>query len=238
MTQQERDMMVERYMDGSMSQPERHNFLDLLDNDEGMRQTLYAETLINKAVKSDRSAMPMPAAASRERFLTMLAAVAPETAAPSSGTGRGSGSAGKGIAGGGATKVIVSTLAGLAVTVGAIVFVPKLIESPAPKQPAAVAPAKVAQPAPQETIAPQPAETIPQVTTGEAPTEPQTEAASPGARKRMVGAEIERREAVRAIPAAKPRTSDEATTVKKEEPKVVNDGAKARLNVNDPTIKR
>jgi hypothetical protein len=231
-------MMVERYMDGSMSQPERHNFLDLLDRDEGMRQTLYAETLINKAVKSDRSAMSMPTTASRERFLTMLATVAPESPAPSSGPGQSSGTAGKGIAGGGATKVIVSTLAGLAVTVGAIVFMPKLIESPAPKTPAVVAPTNVAQPAPQESVAPQPAETIPQVTAGEAVTEPRTEAVTPGARKRTAGTEIERREGTRAIPTAKPRSSVEATAVKKEEPKMVDGGAKARLNVIDPTIKR
>ena len=82
MTQQERDMMVERYIDGNMSQSERHEFLDLLDSDEKMRQTLRAETAINNAIKIDRTATTMPSAPSRERFLTMLATVAPEGAAP------------------------------------------------------------------------------------------------------------------------------------------------------------
>ena len=149
MTQQERDMMVERYIDGNMSQSERHEFLDLLDSDEKMRQTLRAETAINNAIKIDRTATTMPSAASRERFLTMLATVAPEGAAPvgSSPQNPGAGAAGKGamaskgILGSSVGKVIVSAIAGVAVTVGAVVLVPKLVESPTP---AAVPPAVVA----------------------------------------------------------------------------------------------
>ena len=245
MTQQERDMMVERYIDGNMSQSERHEFLDLLDSDEKMRQTLRAETAINNAIKIDRTATTMPSAASRERFLTMLATVAPEGAAPvgSSPQNPGAGAAGKGamaskgILGSSVGKVIVSAIAGVAVTVGAVVLVPKLVESPTP---AAVPPAVVApqQPgsAPQLTSEPAPVETAPPTTGGTATTiEPRTPA--PAARKRSTTAEIERKEEasqVKKSTVAEHEQSSEGT--KQEDPKVINGKTDGKLKVHDPVV--
>ncbi|MDB5033205.1 MAG: hypothetical protein JWQ98_446 [Chlorobi bacterium] len=169
MTDFDRNTMIERYMAGRMEASEKKTFLRRVEQDEGLRRALYAETLISRAIRSDRSAVPSQPADSRARFLTMLAVVAPETAIPTTGTGGGTSAAGKlagmgkFIGGSGAAKVIIAAVIGITATVGMILIVPTLSHTTSTQAVSVTAPAvRQTQTAPaaetgEKTSAPAPA---------------------------------------------------------------------------------
>ncbi|MEO5931580.1 MAG: hypothetical protein ABIR47_16720 [Candidatus Kapaibacterium sp.] len=157
MTDFDRNTMIERYMAGQMGASEKKEFLSRVERDEELRRALYAETLINRAIHSDRSSVAGQPADSRARFLTMLAVVAPEAAIPTMGSGGGGGTSAAGkvagmgkFIGSGVAKVIIAAVVGITATVGTILIVPKLsngstsaasVTAPAIKQSPVPAPA-------------------------------------------------------------------------------------------------
>ncbi len=137
---------IERYLDGTMPPAERKEFMSRMEWDADLRRSVDTELLIGNVIRSDRSEIPARPPESRARFLAMLATVAPEpgiqtpsesapqTAAPSAAGAKGS-SFMNALSGSGLVKGLVATLAGVAVTVGAVVF---NAETPEPSRPDAL----------------------------------------------------------------------------------------------------
>lgn len=125
---------IERYLNGTMPPAERKEFMSRMEWDADLRRSVDTELLIGNVIRSNRSEIPAQPPESRARFLAMLATVAPEpgvqtpssesaphTAAPSAAGAKG-GSFMNALSGSGFVKGLVATLAGVAVTVGAVVF--------------------------------------------------------------------------------------------------------------------
>ncbi len=240
MTHPERYTIIERYIDGTMSPDERREFLDRLDHDEAMRAALHAEALITTAIRSDRGATPGPSAASRTKFLTMLASLpepnAPLSGADAVGTGKGTPTGG-GIAASGLSKAIVTTVVGVALTIGAVMMIPRQSPSPAPvpiERPSQAETAPAPQPqanAPERSVT-----NMPEQTAGQQPAETEERTAR---EQTSTGA---RHEKTRTAPArtaleGKAPTRTRNTAEEKTE-KVVNEQANAQVNVKAPIISK
>lgn len=107
---------IERYLNGTMSPTEQNEFRGRLERDQTLRRAVDAEMLIRHSVRSERSSMPAPSAASRARFLAMVATVVPESSAPPQPAAEP--------AGGGSLAGIIATVAAVTVTIGAIMLLP------------------------------------------------------------------------------------------------------------------
>ncbi len=125
---------IERYLNGMMPPTEKKEFMNRLEQDADLRRSVDTELLIRKAIRSDRTDIPAQSAASRTRFLAMLATVAPEplgveTSQTASQTSATTVTASKGssmlnlLSGNGLVQGIVAAIAGVAITVGTIVVV-------------------------------------------------------------------------------------------------------------------
>ncbi len=169
----DRDSMIERYLEGTMAPHERAEFAQMMQSDASLRTSVEAENLIRSAVRNDQRSAGSGQAASRDRFMAMLATVSTEFAQPGSGGPSNTptnatpgpnpiGSASSSASGFGS---FLPWLGGcVAVVVAAIFVIPKLApnESPRPvavpaaSAPAQLPPAAVVPPSPQP-IATQPA---------------------------------------------------------------------------------
>lgn len=75
-------MMIERYLDRSMTPAEEIRFLDALSHDEGLQAMLRAEELIRGSMRSERIAIATDHSHARAKAMGMLAAIAPGVSAP------------------------------------------------------------------------------------------------------------------------------------------------------------
>lgn len=94
MMNERRELMIERYLDGTMDPSERQEFVRRMASDTALRRHVGTEQMIRDAVRGDREALPAPTQASRARFLTMVAAVSKEIGPAPSGSQGGSGGGG------------------------------------------------------------------------------------------------------------------------------------------------
>ncbi|KXK55012.1 MAG: hypothetical protein UZ07_CHB004002355, partial [Chlorobi bacterium OLB7] len=90
MIRADRDRLIERYMNGQMTQAEEEAFFINAAVNPELRQELKAHRLVETAVRKDRDGLTAGHAALRNRVAATLAAATPtpamETAAPQAGT--------------------------------------------------------------------------------------------------------------------------------------------------------
>ncbi len=126
MMNKERARLVERYINGSMSQMEHQRFKQQLSEDAELRRMLDAEQLIGTVLANDREAMPRDHRRTKTKVAAALAAVSAPAAYSTAQAAAGSGATGL-LAGITGKLIVVATLSVL--TVGAIVL-PELFEEP------------------------------------------------------------------------------------------------------------
>ncbi len=124
-----RDIMIERYLSGTMSPDEERAFLRRLAADRALRRSVDAERAIRRTLIRDRNALPREDPSVRAHVMTLLGVMAPaveqtvSTAAASTATttaaSSGAATQGASLLAGGIAKGIAITLAGAALTVGA-----------------------------------------------------------------------------------------------------------------------
>lgn len=237
---EERDMMIDRYLDGSMTPLERLEFLRSMDSNPELRQSLAAEQLIRDAVRRDHTEHARPPVGSRDRFLTMLAGVSaelnngPTPEAPPTAQHMGA-------QGGSATSSVLKSLpwvgGGLAMILSAVLILPTVFgPSEAPMNtPPATAPAvvKQARTAPLPEAVPQSVPS-PAQKTGEAPADQATKGAAKDTRLTPVPNARQTQPVVAAKKTSPERDAQRRRTERNG--RVTSDSARGQVTIQLPKI--
>lgn len=143
MTNEERDIMISRYLAGGMAPSEREEFVRQAGTDAALSTELRAERMVRGALGADRAAMPGPSAESRVRFMSMLGAVTAEIEGPGGSGGNTAPANGGGssslryLAGQGGMRAMIAAGSLVAVIVGAVFLAPRFAGTPADDRPGA-----------------------------------------------------------------------------------------------------
>jgi len=145
MTQNEHEMLVEKYLAGDMNTAEESDFFINVALDNNLRQTLRAQHTLRRALAADLQTAVPQQAAYRSSIMALLATTqvigGAGIGAGASGAASGSGAAGAGAAAGSAvtgtvlTKVILGTAVGLSLVGGTLYVADQLSSSNQPATP-------------------------------------------------------------------------------------------------------
>lgn len=145
MTQNEHEMLVEKYLAGDMNTAEESDFFINVALDNNLRQTLRAQHTLRRAFAADLQTAVPQQAAYRSSIMALLATTqvigGAGIGAGASGAASGSGAAGAGAAAGSAvtgtvlTKVILGTAVGLSLVGGTLYVADQLSSSNQPATP-------------------------------------------------------------------------------------------------------
>ena len=146
MTQNEHEILVEKYLAGDMSIAEESDFFINVALDNNLRQTLRAQHTLRRALASDMQTAVPQQAAYRTNIMALLATTqvigGAGIGAGVSGAASGSGAAGAGAAAAGSvatgtilTKVILGTALGLSLVGGTLYVADQLSSSDQPATP-------------------------------------------------------------------------------------------------------
>ncbi len=245
MTNEERDIMISRYLAGGMAPSEREEFVRQADTDAALGTELRAERMVRGAIGAERAAMPGPSAESRVRFMSMLGAVTAEIEGPG-GSGGNTAPAGGGssplryLAGKGGMRAMIAAGSLVAVIVGAVFLAPRFAGTSAGDRPGAQ-PSRTPQ-AVQAPAATPPA-AMPQAPTANAPAATAPDAAVNTERPAEIAPNPTRSTSEprsRASRTAAAGTTSERPAVKSSAAKgtrgTVLEGTKLDINKRDPVI--